>query len=535
MGMGGTPILLFEEGTKREQGKDAQYDNIRAAMTVADAVKSTLGPRGMDKMMISSAGDVIITNDGITILKEMDVQHPAARMMVEVARTLDEEAGDGTTTAAVLAGELLKKAIGLIDSDIHPTVIASGYRMASERAIEVLGTLGIATAADDTAALSKVAMTAMMSKAVTGSREHLADLAVKAVGAVAEVVGNRRSVDLGNIQIVKRQGGSMESSELVQGVILDRGPALRSMPKAVKDAKIALLSSALEVRKTEVSAEIKITETSQRRAFLEEEEASLRRMAGRLRRAGANVVISQKAIDDRIQNILVKEGVVAVQNVKAPDLEKLSKATGASIVDRPSELEPGDLGSARSVEARKVEDGELTFVTGCKDPKAVALLLRGGTAHVVDEVDRSLDDALNVVRLAVEDGQAVTGGGSTAVELSMRLRDYADSVGGREQMVVSAFADALEVVPATLAENAGLDPIDMLVELRNAHQGGKVNVGVNVLTGKASDMRRENVLEPMRANRQIISSAAEAAIMIIRIDDVISAKGSPRQESIGPE
>lgn len=532
MGMGSTPIIILREGTKRERGKDAQYNNINAARTVADAVRTTLGPRGMDKMMVDTMGDVTITNDGVTILKDLEVQHPAAKMVVEVAKTLDQECGDGTTSAVILVGELLKRSLDLLEADVHPTNIVKGYRMAHDRAIDILRSLALPTGVDDEASLRNIATTAMMSKAVTGSRTHLADLAVRAVRGVMERSGSRRQVDLDNIQIVKRQGGSAEDTELIQGVVLDAHPPHPSMPRRVMEARIALLSSALEIKKTEVSSEVQITDPSQLMAFVQEEERVLQEMVRRLKDKGATAVFCQKGIDELAQFYLGREGILALQRVKETDLKKLSMATGANIVTKPADLEEGDLGRAEKVEVRKTEDQEMTFVTGCQNARAVSILIRGGAQHVLDEIERSLDDALNVVRLAVEDEAMVTGGGSTAIELAMQLRDYADEVGGREQMAISAYARSLESIPTALAENAGWDPLNVLIDLRKEHKAGQVHAGLNVFTGKVVDMLQENVLEPLRVNTQVLSAATEAATLIIRIDDVIAAKSA---EGEGPK
>ncbi|MBC7108149.1 MAG: TCP-1/cpn60 chaperonin family protein [Methanomassiliicoccales archaeon] len=532
--MAGTPILILKEGTKRERGRDAQYNNIMAARAVADAVRSSLGPRGMDKMLVDSMGDVVITNDGVTILKEMDVQHPAAKMLVEVSKAQDEECGDGTTTAAVLAGELLKKALDLIDADVHPTIIAQGYRMAAQKATEILDSLAIPVRPDDKETLKKIAMTAMISKAVSASREHLANLAVEAVTTVAEQRDGKWVVDLkDNIQIVKKQGGSMEDTEIIKGIIIDKEPVHPAMPRKIEKAKIALVNGAMEIKKTEVEAKIQISDPSQMQAFLAEEENMLRKMVEYVKKAGANVLFCQKGIDDLAQHFLAKEKIFAVRRVKESDMEKLAKATGANIVNKFSELESSDLGTADLVEVRKIQEDEMTFVTGCKNPKAVSILVRGGTEHVVDEMERSLDDALNVVAVAIEDGKMITGGGSTAVELAMKLREYSATVSGREQIAIDAFAAALEVIPTALAENAGLDPIDILIELRKAHKSGEKHAGVNVFTGKITDMLKENVIEPLRVGRQAINSATDAAVMILRIDDVIAAKGETKSGTAG--
>ncbi len=528
MGMGTTPIFILKEGTKRDKGKDAQYNNIMAARAIADSVRSTLGPRGMDKMLVDSMGDVVITNDGVTILKEIDVEHPAAKMLVEVAKTQDEECGDGTTTAVILAGELLKKAIDLIDANVHPTIISGGYRLAAQKSLEILESISMPISVDDKGTLKKIAMTAMMSKAVSGVRAHMADLAVGAVTAVAEKADGKWTVDLDNIQIVKKHGGSMEDTEIVKGVILDKEPVHPAMPKKIENAKIALVDAALEIKKTEIDAKIEIRDPSQLQAFLNEEENMLRKMVDQVKSSGANVLMCQKGIDDLAQHFLSKEKIFAVRRVKKSDMEKLAKATGAAIVSKLSELSKADLGKADLVEMRKYQDDEMTFVTGCKNPKAVSILIRGGTEHVVDEIERSLDDAMSVVAVSIEDGKMITGGGSTAVELAMKLREYSASVGGREQIAIDAFASALEVVPTALSENAGLDPIDVLIELRKAHKSGQKTAGVNVYTGKVVDMVKQDVLEPFRVGKQAISSATDAAVMILRIDDVIASKGGAR-------
>jgi len=526
----GTQILVLKEGTRRERGKGAQSNNIAAAKAVADAVRSTLGPRGMDKMLVDSLGDVVITNDGVTILKEIDIEHPAAKMLVEVAKTQDEEAGDGTTTAVILAGELLKKAEDLVEQNIHPTVIASGYRQASDKAHEVLEKVATKITIKDTEVLKKVAMTAMSSKSASGHKELLADISVKAVTTVAEQKADGAYfVDEDNIQVVKKQGGSIADTSLVDGIIVDKERVHPGMPGEVKDAKVALVDAALEVKKTEIDAKIEITDPTQLQAFLNEEEAMLKKMVDTVKKSGANVLFGQKGIDDLAQHYLAKEGIYAVRRVKKSDMEKLAKATGGKIVTKLDELAKDDLGYAKQVYEKKIGDDEMTFVTGCKNPKAVSILIRGGTEHVVDEVERSLEDSTSVVAVAIEDGKVITGGGSSAVEIALALRDHAATVGGREQIAIEAFADAIESIPRTLAENAGLDPIDILIELRKEHKKGNKHAGINVFTGKVSDMRKENVIEPIRVGGQAISSATDAAVMILRIDDVIASKagGAP--------
>ncbi|HTW55805.1 MAG TPA: thermosome subunit beta [Thermoplasmata archaeon] len=524
---GQTPILVLKEGTKREKGRGALANNIQAAKAIADAVRSTLGPRGLDKMLVDSMGDVVVTNDGVTILKEMDVEHPAAKMLVEVAKTQDQEAGDGTTTAVVLAGELLKRAEELIEQNIHPTIISQGYRLAATKALEVLQTVSQPVAINDTATLQRIATTSMASKSVSFNSDLLAEIAVKAVVAVAESKGAAHSVDLDNIQLIKKQGGSMSDTSLIEGVIVDKEKVHSGMPTRVEHPKIALLDAALEIKKTEIDAKIEINDPNQLNAFLQEEENMLRRMVDQVKKSGANVVLCQKGIDDLAQHFLAKEGIYAVRRVKKSDMEKLAKATGANIVSKVSELGPEDVGAAGMVEERKIGDDALTFVTGAKKAKAVSILIRGGTEHVIDEIERSLDDALNVVAVAVEDGRFVFGGGATAEELAMHLRDEAAKVGGREQIAFESFAEALETIPRTLAENAGLDPIDILIELRKAHKAGQKAAGVNIQSGKVDSMQTLNVVEPIRVGRQAIESATDAAVMILRIDDVIASKSSP--------
>jgi len=521
----GTPILVLKEGTRRERGKGAQFNNIAAAKAVADAVRSTLGPRGMDKMLVDSLGDVVITNDGVTILKEIDIEHPAAKMLVEVAKTQDEEAGDGTTTAVILAGELLKRAEDLIDQNIHPTVIAAGFRQAAEKAREVLEKVASKISIKDTDTLKKVAMTAMSSKSASGHKELLADIAVKAVTTVAEQrADGAYFVDDDNIQIVKKQGGSIADTTLVDGIIVDKERVHPGMPSEVKDAKIALVDAALEVKKTEIDAKIEITDPTQLQAFLNEEESMLKRMVETVKKSGATAVFCQKGIDDLAQHYLAKQEIYAVRRVKKSDMEKLAKATGGKVVTKLDELSKDDLGFAKLVYEKKIGDDEMTFVTGCKNPKAVSILLRGGTEHVVDELERSLEDATSVVAVAIEDSKVITGGGSSAMEIALALRDFASTIGGREQIAIESFADAVEIIPRTLSENAGLDPIDMLIELRKEHKKGNKAAGINVFTGKVSDMKKENVIEPIRVGTQAISSATDAAVMVLRIDDVIAAR-----------
>lgn len=528
MGMGNAPVIILREGTKRDKGKDAQFNNISAATAIANAVKSSLGPRGMDKMLVDSVGDVVITNDGVTILKEMDVQHPAAKMLVEVAKTQDAEVGDGTTTSVILAGELLKKATDLIDANVHPTIITAGYRLANEKAQEVLKNVSMKVSIDDTDLLKLIAQTAMISKQVNNSKEYFSDMVVDAVRTVVDKdKDGKYAVDLKNIQTVKKAGAKMEESYIVKGLIIDKEPVQPSMPKVVKDAKIALIDAPFEVKKTEIDAKIQITDPNQLSQFIAEEEKMLKDMVMKVKASGANVVFCQKGIDDLAQHFFAKEGIYACRRVKKSDMERLGRSTGANIINKIAEIDASDLGYAETVELKKIEDEEMTFIMGVKDPRTVSVLVRGGTNHVADEVERSLVDAWSVVKVAIEDGMMVTGGGSTAMEIAMQLRDYAATVGGREQIAIEAFASAMESIPSTLAENAGLDPINILIEMRKQHKEGKVYAGLNPYSGKVEDMKALNVIEPYRIGKQAINSATDAAVMILRIDDVIAAKASP--------
>ncbi len=531
--MGGqVPILVLKEGTERETGRSAQKKNIEVAKAIADAVRTTLGPKGMDKMLVDSLGDIVITNDGATILKEIDVAHPAGKMMVEVAKSQDTEVGDGTTSAVVLSGELLSMAETLLEQNVHPTVITNGYRLAAEKALEILPELGVKV--DNEEILKEIAMTAMTGKNVGDSKEYLADIVVKAVNSIVEEVNGKKVVDVDNIKVEKKQGGGIRDTELIDGIILDKEKVHPRMPKRVEDAKIALINTGFEVKKTEISAKIQINDPSQIQAFLDEESREIQKMVEKVKEVGANVVFCQKAIDDLAQHYMAKYGIYAVRRVKKSDMEKLAKATGAKIVTNLEDLSKEDLGYAKLVEERKIGDDNMTFVTGCKNPKAVSILIRGGTEHVVDEVERALHDALKVVAVALEDGVAVPGGGATEVELAMKLREYAPSVGGREQLAIEKFADALEIIPRTLAENAGLDAIDIMMKLKAEHQKGNKHAGVDVLEGTISDMLEKKVIEPLRVKKQAIESATEVATMILRIDDVIAAKGSDKGKAPAP-
>ena len=530
---GQVPILVLKEGTQRETGREAQKKNIEVAKAIADAVRTTLGPKGMDKMLVDSLGDIVITNDGATILKEIDVAHPTAKMMVEVAKSQDTEVGDGTTTAVVLAGELLKSAEELLDQNVHPTVITNGYHLAAEKALELLPELGIKVDSDEI--LKEIAITAMTGKNVSDAKEYLADLAVKAVKSVAEEVNGKIHVDIDNIKVEKKQGGGITDTELIDGIVLDKEKVHPRMPKRVENAKIALINTGFEVKKTEISAKIQISDPSQIQAFLDQEAEEIRKMVEKVKEVGANVILCQKAIDDLAQHYMAKYGIYAVRRIKKSDMEKLAKATGAKIVTNLDDLTPEDLGYAEVVEERKIGEDNMTFVTGCKNPKSVSILIRGGTEHVVDEVERALHDALKVVGVAMEDGVAVPGGGATEIELAMKLREYAPSVGGREQLAIEKFADSIEIIPRTLAENAGLDAIDIMMKLKAEHQKGNKYAGVDVFEGKIANMIEKKVIEPLRVKKQALESAKEVATMILRIDDVIAAKGEEKKKGKGPE
>ena len=523
---GNTPVVILKEGTKRDSGRQATMNNISAAKAIAETVRSTLGPKGMDKMLVDSMGDVVITNDGVTILKEVEVEHPAAKMVVGIAKTQDSECGDGTTTAVILAGELLKNAEDLLEQGVHPTAISNGYRRAASEAEQVLGKIAKPVSRSDTSILKSIAITSMTGKSSEASAGFLADLTVKAIEAVTEGSDNNVSVDRDNIKIQKKQGGSISDTELISGIILDKEPVHSGMPRQLTDARVALIDAPLEIKKTEIESKIQISDPSQIQAFLDQEESTIKKMVDNIKKSGATVVICQKGIDDLAQHYLAKHKIMAIRRSKKSDIEALAKATGGRIVSNMDGISKVDLGYAGVVEVRKIGDDEMTFITDCKNPKAVSVLVRGGSEHVVDEIDRNLADALGVVSLVVEDGKIVTGGGATEIELALRLRKFAPRVGGREQMAIEAFAQAVEVVPNTLAENAGLDVIDTVMDLRKAHtkKGRNQHAGLDVFTGKVVNMRSRNVVEPLRVKTQALSSATDVATMILRIDDVIASK-----------
>jgi len=529
----GQPVLILKEGTARRRGREAQRNNIMAARIIAEVLRTTLGPRGMDKMLIDSLGDITITNDGAAILDEIDVEHPAAKMMVEVAKTQDDMVGDGTTTAVVLAGELLRRAEELLDQNIHPTVLVSGYRKATKRAVETLEKIGTQVDINDRETLKKVALTSMASKAVGAAKEHMAEIAIDAVKQIAEQRGDRWVADIDQIQIIKKEGKSLFDTQLVKGIIVDKEVVHPGMPKRVENAKIALLDVALEVEKTEFSAEIRIRDPTQMKAFLDQETRMLKEMVDKIKASGANIVFCQKGIDDMAQHFLAKEDILAARRVKQSDMEKLARATGGKIVSNLDDLKPQDMGKAGLVEERKVGEDKMVFVEDCKHPRSVAILIRAGLERMVDEAERAMNDALSVVSDVIEYNKVVSGGGAIESEIARRLRSYATEVGGREQLAIEAFSESLEIVPKTLAENAGLEPIDILVGLRSAHEKARGEAkGVNVFTGKVMDMYAEGVIEPLRVKEQAIKSAAEAASMILRIDDVIAAT-KPKEKAPG--
>ena len=519
----GIPVLVLKEGSTRSRGREAQHTNIMAARIIAETVKSSLGPKGMDKMLVDSFGDVTITSDGRTILDEMDVQHPAAKMMVEVAKTQDNEAGDGTTTAVILAGELLAKAEELINKNIHPTIIIDGYKKAMEKALETIEKIAIPVDLSSTEYLKKAAMTSMASKLVAEHREYLAELAIKAVLQVAEKENGKYKVDIDDVKVEKKPGESLRDTLFVNGIVLDKEVVHPGMPKRVENAKIALLDMPLEIEKTEFDAKINIESPEQMEAFLKQEEEMLKEMVEKLAAVGANVVLCQKGIDDMAQHFLARKGILAVRRIKKSDMEKLAKATSGKIITNLDDMTPADLGFASLVEERKIGEDKMTIVEGCKNPKSVTILIRGATERIVDEAERSLHDAICVVRDIVEEPKVLAGGGAPELEVARVLKKYAETLPGREQLAVKSFAEALEAIPATLTENAGLDPIDILSELRAKHEKGETWAGIEVHSGKVQNMREAGVFEPISVKKQVVKSATEAASMILKIDDVIAA------------
>ena len=531
----GVPIILLKEGTRQSRGRDAQRNNIRAAKLIAEIIQTSLGPRGMDKMLVDSLGDITITNDGATILKEIEVQHPAAKMMVEVAKATDSEVGDGTTSAVVLAGALLEKAESLIDDEIHPVIIAEGYKKASKKAIEFLSEITINIESKNKEILEKIANTSMQTKLVSIEATDLAKLIVDATLKVIEEKNNSFKVNLDNIKIEKKTGGSISDSELVSGIILDKEIVHSGMPRRIENAKIALISEALEIKKTEFEAKLNISNPNQIKSFMEEENQMLKDMVNKIKSTGANVVLCQKGIDDFVQHYLSKEGMLAVRRIKESDMTKLAKATDGRIVGRVDDLNDVDLGLAENVEEKRVEEDNWVFIEGCKNPKAISILLRGGTQRVIDEADRSMHDALMVVKDVIEKPKIVYGGGAPEAFIALKLRDWSKSLSGRDQLAVEKFADAMESIPLALARNAGMNPIDTITQLRSRQSKGGKFTGVDVINGTIADFEKLGIIEPVKVKEQIIKSATETANMILRIDNVVASSRSsaPPQGGMG--
>jgi thermosome len=535
--MGGQPIIVLKEDTERRRDRDARRSNMMAAQVIAEVLKTTLGPRGMDKMLIDSLGDITITSDGATVLDEIDVQHPAAKMMIEVAKTQDDEVGDGTTTAVIFAGELLSKAEELLEENIHPSLIISGYQKAAEKALEVLAEASLEVDMDDHETLMKLSNTSIRSKTVYSERDHLSKIVIEAIKQIVEERDGKIIADVDNVQIVKKEGQGLEQTQLIRGLIIDKEAVHAGMPKKVRDAKIALLDAPLEVKKTEFDAEIRIKNPDSIKKFLDSESDMLKKKVDQVVETGANVVFCQKGIDDVAQHYLAKADVLAVRRVKKSDMEKLAKATGGKMVNNLADLSAEDLGSCGLVEERKIGDDRMVFVEECKDPRAVAIFVRAGLERMLDEAERSLNDALFVISDVAETPKMVSGGGSVELELAKKVREYAPQVGGREQLAIETFADALEIVPRTLAINAGLDVLDTMVAMKAAHaKADGMYMGVNVYDEGVIDMLQEGVVEPMVVKRQVIKSGVEVASMILRIDDVVAAKsgGGPGDMGEGP-
>jgi thermosome len=529
------PVIILREGTQRTRGRDAQLNNIMVAKVIAEAMRSSLGPRGMDKMLVDSFGDVTITSDGATILKEMEVEHPVAKMLVEVAKAQDAEVGDGTTTVVVLAGELLARAEELIEKEVHPSIIIDGYKKAAVKALEVYDQIAIPVSIEDKETLKKIAKTAMCAKVVSEDADYLAGIVVDAVLRVAEQVDGKWTIDLDNIKLEKKEGQSIRDTSIIDGIVLDKEVVHPGMPRLIHNARIAVLDCPLEIEKTEFDAKLHIETPEQMKAFMEQEEQMLKEMVDKIAAAGANVVVCQKGIDDVAQHFLARRGILAVRRVKRSDIEKVAKATGARIITRIEEISEKDLGRAKLVEERRVGEDKMVFIEGCENPKAITILIRGGTKRLVDEAERSIKDALNVVKDVLVEPKIVAGGGAPETEVSLALRDYAKTLPGKEQLAVEKFAEAVEIVPAQLAENAGLDPIEAIVNLRAKHKEGQRWAGINVFEGKIDDMYKLNVLEPVLVKKQTIKSAVEAAAMILRIDDIIAASRLEEKGGKGKE
>lgn len=527
----GQQVVIMGEDAQRILGRDAQRMNIMAARAVGEIVRSTLGPKGMDKMLVDTLGDIVVTGDGVTILKEMEIEHPAAKMVVEVAKTQEDEVGDGTTTAVVLTGELLHKAEALLDQNIHSAVIVHGYDLAATKANEILEGMAKTIKITDTDVLMNISKTSMKGRVTEAHSDHLAKLIINGVRLVAEPgTDGGHKVDIDNIKVEKKAGGSLADSELVAGIVVDKERVHAGMPRQVANANIAVLNCALEIEKTETEAKINITAPEQLEAFMQQEEKMLHNMVDKIKSAGTTVVFCQKGIDDIAQHYLSKYGIFTTRRVKESDISKLAKATGARVITNLSDLSKDDLGHAKLVEEVKLAGEAMTFVRECKNPKAVTLLVRGGTEHIVDEAERSISDAIKVVAAGVESGRVVAGGGAPEVEVSAQLKKYAPTIGGREQLAIEAFASALEIIPRSLAENAGFDPIDLLVELKSAHDKGQTYAGIDIVTGKVTNTYNKGVIEPVKVKKQALKSASETAMMILKIDDVIASSKS----SAGP-
>ena len=521
------PVLVLKESALQQKGKDAQQNNIAAAKLVAELVKSSLGPRGLDKMLVDSLGDVTITNDGATILKEIDVQHPAAKMIVEISKTVDNEVGDGTTSSVVFGGALLARAEDLLKKDVHSSTIIEGFQAASEKVLEIYSQLSKKIQPDDKASLLKIASTSMQSKLISEDSSSLSKIVVDAILSIATKKGDQYFVDLENIKVEKKPGGSIEDTQIVKGIVLDKEIVHSGMPTRIEKANIALINSALEIEKTEMSAEIRITDPTQMQMFLEEENRMLKTMVDKLHDVGANVLICQKGIDDIAQHYLSKHGIMAIRRVKESDMIKLSKATDGRVISNLDDLTEKDLGSADLAHQKKVESDKWVFIEGCKHPQSVTLLIRGGTQRVIDEVDRSIHDSLMVVKDVIEKPEIVAGGGAPESFAASQLKEWADNFSGREQLAIKKYAEALEVIPLTISENAGMDPIDTMATLRSKQSQGQKWTGIDAKNTKIADMMAINVLEPIVVKEQIIKSATEAACMILRIDDVIAISGGP--------
>ena len=520
------PVLVLKESALQQKGKDAQHNNIAAAKLVAELVRSSLGPRGLDKMLVDSLGDVTITNDGATILKEIDVQHPAAKMMVEISKTVDNEVGDGTTSSVIFGGTLLARAEDLLKKDVHPSVIIEGYQAAAEKTLEIYSEMAKKIKPDDRETLLKIAITSMQSKLISEDSDILSKVVVDAILRVATKKAETYSVDLENIKVEKKAGGSITDTQIIKGIVLDKEVVHSGMPTKIENAKIALLNSALEIEKTEMSSEIRITDPTQMQMFLEEENRMLKTMVDKLHNVGVNVLICQKGIDDIAQHYLAKYGIMAVRRVKESDMIKLAKATGGRVISNLDDLTEKDLGTADLAHQKKVESDKWVFIEGCKHPQSVTLLIRGGSQRVIDEVDRSIHDALMVVKDVIEKPEIVAGGGAPESYAASKLKEWADSFDGREQLAIKKYAEALEVIPLTIAENAGMDPIDTMATLRAKQNQGRKWTGIDARNTKIADMLAIDVVEPLAVKEQIIKSATEAACMILRIDDVISVSGA---------